>query len=365
MGTAVAVLSSTVLGLAVSTSHCLVGAIIGIGLADRFCRLSLDAELNLSMIVKIVLGWAATIPLAMAVSVLTYWALARAYTEGAWARACERARGARACSCAWSGADAVSGSPHALPEGTAELVALAADAGAPPCAALRALLDELAGVRGGAAAQLLRLAAAAADEGEGDGNEEVLARELLLTPTLVERFGATAAGELVARVRSRSLARALPLSGTLARARTLALRRRARAHARMRAPARPGPCAHTRPHALSLSRAIAALRRRAALRAHRRRVCAGVRPPAAAGGARARAGAVCCPARRARALLHRGGAARAWMRAHAGRAPRRAAARRRARRALDRLQGARVRAWRVCSCARARAWTPRASSFDP
>ena len=37
MGTAVAVLSSTVLGLAVSTSHCLVGAIIGIGVADRMC----------------------------------------------------------------------------------------------------------------------------------------------------------------------------------------------------------------------------------------------------------------------------------------------------------------------------------------
>ena len=35
LGTAVAVLSSTVLGLAVSTSHCLVGAIIGIGLTDR------------------------------------------------------------------------------------------------------------------------------------------------------------------------------------------------------------------------------------------------------------------------------------------------------------------------------------------
>ena len=76
----VAVLSSTVLGLAVSTSHCLVGAIIGIGLADRLCT-SADAELNLAMIGKIVLGWAATIPLAMAASVLTFYALSRSYVQ--------------------------------------------------------------------------------------------------------------------------------------------------------------------------------------------------------------------------------------------------------------------------------------------
>ena len=78
LGTAVAVLSSTVLGLAVSTSHCLVGAIIGIGLCDRL-RGSRDAELNGAMIFKIVLGWAATIPLAMLVTVASYLALMPSY----------------------------------------------------------------------------------------------------------------------------------------------------------------------------------------------------------------------------------------------------------------------------------------------
>ena len=38
MGAAIAVLSSTILGLAVSTSHCLVGAVVGIGLAEVVMR---------------------------------------------------------------------------------------------------------------------------------------------------------------------------------------------------------------------------------------------------------------------------------------------------------------------------------------
>ena len=78
LGTAVAVLSSTVLGLAVSTSHCLVGAIIGVGLCDRL-RGSVDGELNGAMILKIIIGWAVTIPLAMLVTVLAYAALLPAY----------------------------------------------------------------------------------------------------------------------------------------------------------------------------------------------------------------------------------------------------------------------------------------------
>ena len=78
MGTAIAVLSSTVLGLAVSTSHCLVGAIIGVGVVDK-ARGRKDAELNMSTILKIVIGWATTIPLAMAVSVGVFAALSGMY----------------------------------------------------------------------------------------------------------------------------------------------------------------------------------------------------------------------------------------------------------------------------------------------
>ena len=80
LGTAVAVLSSTVLGLAVSTSHCLVGAIIGIGLCDKL-RGSSDGELNGSIILKIIAGWAATIPLAMIITVLAYMALLPSYAH--------------------------------------------------------------------------------------------------------------------------------------------------------------------------------------------------------------------------------------------------------------------------------------------
>ena len=126
-GTAVAVLSSTVLGLAVSTSHCavcgvlrgalclslstavwrrvasqscclhgyhntlhalfavnfagLVGAVIGVGIVGRF--VGSDSELNVSMLKKIVFGWVATIPLAMLVSVVVYFGLMSFYDRGA------------------------------------------------------------------------------------------------------------------------------------------------------------------------------------------------------------------------------------------------------------------------------------------
>lgn len=76
-GTAVAVLSSTVLGLAVSTSHCLVGAVIGVGIAGRL--LGTGGELNASMLKKIVIGWAATIPLAMLVSLIFFYVLSAFY----------------------------------------------------------------------------------------------------------------------------------------------------------------------------------------------------------------------------------------------------------------------------------------------
>ena len=95
MGTAVAVLSSTVLGLAVSTSHCLVGSLIGVGLVGKLRRQSDGAELNVAMLTKIVIGWAATIPLAMLVSVLTFEMMLYAY-EGDALCAASDAAGAEA-----------------------------------------------------------------------------------------------------------------------------------------------------------------------------------------------------------------------------------------------------------------------------
>ncbi len=77
VGTSVAVLSSTALGLAVSTSHCLVGAVIGVGVAGRLG--AGGGELNLGMLGKIVVGWLATIPLAMLVAVVLFAALKPIY----------------------------------------------------------------------------------------------------------------------------------------------------------------------------------------------------------------------------------------------------------------------------------------------
>jgi phosphate/sulfate permease len=70
IGAAVAVLSSTVLGLAVSTSHCLVGSVIGIGIAGKLTNSG--GQLNMRILIKILIGWAVTIPLSMIVTIIMY-----------------------------------------------------------------------------------------------------------------------------------------------------------------------------------------------------------------------------------------------------------------------------------------------------
>ena len=78
MGAAVAVMSGSALGLPVSTSHCLVGAVIGVGVVQK--HMTPEATpLSLSVLKKIVLGWAATIPLAMLVSVVIFVPLRSAF----------------------------------------------------------------------------------------------------------------------------------------------------------------------------------------------------------------------------------------------------------------------------------------------
>jgi len=67
MGAAIAVLGSSVASLPVSTSHCLVGSVIGVSLAEQFNGIP-DAKLDLSVLKKIVIGWVVTIPLAAAVA---------------------------------------------------------------------------------------------------------------------------------------------------------------------------------------------------------------------------------------------------------------------------------------------------------
>ena len=66
-----------VMAILVSSSHCLVGAVIGVGIAGRL--LGTGGELNASMLKKIVIGWAATIPLAMLVSLVFFYVLSALY----------------------------------------------------------------------------------------------------------------------------------------------------------------------------------------------------------------------------------------------------------------------------------------------
>jgi len=83
MGAAIAVLLSSVLGMPVSTSHCLVGSVLGVGLAQAFVA-SITGEdpphINISILNKIVIGWAVTIPLAMFVSLIAF-AIARPHSN--------------------------------------------------------------------------------------------------------------------------------------------------------------------------------------------------------------------------------------------------------------------------------------------
>jgi len=74
IGAAIAVLSSSVLGLPVSTSHCLVGAVFGVTLAEKICGVP-DVDVDVGTLKKIVIGWVVTIPLAAAVAVCAYFPL--------------------------------------------------------------------------------------------------------------------------------------------------------------------------------------------------------------------------------------------------------------------------------------------------
>merc|ERR1711862_858091 len=69
IGGAVAVLSASALGMPVSTSHCLVGAVVGIGLAQKATN---TGKLNFKVLSKIFIAWIVTIPLAMLVTLVVF-----------------------------------------------------------------------------------------------------------------------------------------------------------------------------------------------------------------------------------------------------------------------------------------------------
>lgn len=79
VGAALAVLLSSALGMPVSTSHCLVGAVVGCGFAEKLLPRGASTPLEVSVLKRIVVGWVATIPLAMVVSLAVYGSLAWNY----------------------------------------------------------------------------------------------------------------------------------------------------------------------------------------------------------------------------------------------------------------------------------------------
>lgn len=68
-GAATTILIASKLGLPISTTHCLVGAVLGVGLA-RGMR-----ALNLNMLRDIVLSWIITIPASAIMSIIFFYAL--------------------------------------------------------------------------------------------------------------------------------------------------------------------------------------------------------------------------------------------------------------------------------------------------
>ena len=71
IGAAIAVLASSVMGLPVSTSHCLVGAVIGIGLAQKLSGVT--APLSWGVLKRIALSWISTIPIAMVLALCFFY----------------------------------------------------------------------------------------------------------------------------------------------------------------------------------------------------------------------------------------------------------------------------------------------------
>jgi phosphate/sulfate permease len=86
-GATLAVLLSSAAGLPVSTSHCLVGALIGVGIAGRFSPTAQAAgrvaPLDFSVLKKIMLAWVVTIPLAVVLALAVYVPLRAALSQAA------------------------------------------------------------------------------------------------------------------------------------------------------------------------------------------------------------------------------------------------------------------------------------------
>jgi phosphate/sulfate permease len=73
-GAATTILIASKLGFPISTTHCLVGSVLGVGLARGL------SALNLSTLRDIILSWIVTIPASAIMSILCYWALSAIFS---------------------------------------------------------------------------------------------------------------------------------------------------------------------------------------------------------------------------------------------------------------------------------------------
>ena len=79
IGAGIAVLVSSTVDLPVSTTHCLVGAVVGVNMMEGWCKVDGAKDLDFKVLKKIVIGWVVTIPLAAGVSVIVLLLLQKAY----------------------------------------------------------------------------------------------------------------------------------------------------------------------------------------------------------------------------------------------------------------------------------------------
>ena len=79
IGAGIAVLVSSTVDLPVSTTHCLVGAVVGVNMMEGWCKVDGAKDLDFKVLKKIVISWAVTIPLAAGVSVIVLLLLQKAY----------------------------------------------------------------------------------------------------------------------------------------------------------------------------------------------------------------------------------------------------------------------------------------------
>ena len=79
IGAGIAVLVSSTVDLPVSTTHCLVGAVVGVNMMEGWCKVDGAKDLDFKVLKKVVLAWVVTIPLAAGVSVIVLLLLQKAY----------------------------------------------------------------------------------------------------------------------------------------------------------------------------------------------------------------------------------------------------------------------------------------------